>query len=439
LDARAYVRAEPGFGAESTADGSIYINIGLLHDVNFEDELAAVLAHEFAHILYRHHGSDWFARSQKIAAQVLNLKDAVQAAAQGDTSAKPSKATIAIAIASEVSDRIIAPNLWNKAQEREADGLGLDLLIAAGYRSGAARTSMELLASYDAEMRRRAQVQMDEFTTGAQTEMNETIKKGDLSQIVIGLVEGAGKVMGKAAKAAIDAIGGGHDPAEVRGELIDAYINREYLLAPRPQSTGLPWKTPGHPTVAVLANYAAAREAQSALGEGKLDEAGSLIRRAVSAPTTADAYPRMVFFELRAGQGNFDKAYRNLEIASDGPEPAFVVYYNMIKIQLKLGRTDEAVRLVEEAAGRLGDPPNLYPYQIAIFLGAEKKAAALALYTKCVLGYPDLAAGCSQAFGGLEAVAAAEGETDEGGSLADKLLGGQGEDVTQAPTGFTGQ
>ena len=440
LDAQAYVRAAPGFGAESTADGSIFINVGLLHDVDSEDELAAVMAHELAHVLYRHHGSDWFARSQKIAAQVLNLKDAVQAAAQGDTSAKPSKATIAIAIASEVSDRIIAPNLWNKAQEREADGLGLDLLIAAGYRSGAARTSMERLASYDAEMRRRAQEQMDEFTTGAQTEMNETIKKGDLSQIVIGLVEGAGKVMGKAAKAVIDTIGGGYDPAEVRGELIDAYINREYLLAPRPQSTPLPWKTPGHPTAAVLANYEAARKAKSALGEGKLDEAESLIRRAVGAPTKAVGDPRVVWFELRAKQGNLHKANRNLEIASDGPEPAFVVYEMMIESQLADGRTDEAVRLVEKAAQRLGDPPNLYPYQIAIFLGAEKKAAALALYTKCVLGYPDLATHCNRAFGGLEAVAAGDSEAEEGGSTADKLFGGQGGDPAKAlTTGFSGQ
>ena len=52
LDVQAFVRAESGFGADSTADGSIYINIGLLQDIESEDELAAVLAHEFAHILY---------------------------------------------------------------------------------------------------------------------------------------------------------------------------------------------------------------------------------------------------------------------------------------------------------------------------------------------------------------------------------------------------
>jgi predicted Zn-dependent protease len=440
LDVRAYVRAELGFGAASSADGSIYVHIGLLHDVESEDELAAVLAHELAHVLYRHHGSDWFAKSQKIAAQALSLKDAVQAAAEGDTSGKPSKSTLLIAIASQVSERIIAPNLWNKAQEREADGLGLDLLIAAGYRSGAARTSMERQASYEAELQERARQQMDEVTKAAQTEMNETIKKGDLSQIIVGLVEGARTVMGEAANAAIDAFGSDHDPAEVRGERIDAYINREYLLAPRPQSTALPWQAPGHPTAAVLANYRNARKASSALAEGKLDEAESLIRTAVGAATKADAYPRIVFSKLRAQQGNFDKAYRNLEIASDGPEPAFVVYNMMIETQLALGRKDEAVRLVDKAAQRLGDPPNLYPYQIAVLLGAEKKAEALALFTRCKLSYPDLAPDCNRALGGLEAVAADDGEAEGGGLVADKPLGGQGGDTTKAlTTGFGNQ
>jgi len=440
LDARAYVRAEPGFGAASTADGSIYINVGLLHDVESEDELAAVLAHELSHILYRHHGSDWFAKTQKIAAQVLSLKDAVKATIQGDTSAKPSKATILVAIASQVSDRIIAPNLWNRAQEREADRLGVDLLIAAGYRSGAARTSMQRLASHEEEMRRRAQERMDKLTAAAQTEMNETIEKGNLSQIIFGLVEGAGKVMGAAAKAAINTICSDHDSAEVRGELIDAYINREYLLVTPPDETALPWQTPGHPTAAVLANYEGARLADTALAEGRLDEAVSLIRQAVGGPTKADAYPRVVFFKLRAEQGNSDKAYRNLEIASVGPEPAFVVYEAMIEFQLALGRKDEAVRLVEKAAERLGDPPNLYPYQIAILLDAEKKAAALALHTKCALSYPDLVADCSRAFGGLEAVAAEEGETQGEGSATSKLLDGQVEDTSKAlKSSFTGQ
>jgi len=419
LDARAYLRAEPEIGAESMADGSIFINIGFLHEVGSEDELGAVMAHELSHVLYRHHGSDWFADSQKIAAQVLSLKDAVEGAADGDESGNASKSTLLVGVGSEMSERIIAPNLWNREQEREADGLGVDLLVAAGYRTGAARTAMERLASYEVALRQHAQQQMDEIAKAAEADMNEAIESGDLSQIMVGLVEGAGTVIGVASEAAIDAVGGGnHDPADVRVERIEAYINREYLLAPRPELTALPWQAPSHPTAPVLAHYAAAREAHSALNEGKLAEAESLIRTAVSAPTEADAYPRKIFSMLRQEQGNFAKAYQNLEIASAGPEPAFVIYRLMIEKQLAGGRPDEAVRLVDEAFQRLGEPPNLYPYQIGILVGAEKKAEALALFAKCKLSYPDLAPACDRALGGLQA--AAEGKTE--GSATEQLL-----------------
>jgi Zn-dependent protease with chaperone function len=435
LDVQAFVRAESGFGADSTADGSIYINIGLLQDIESEDELAAVLAHEFAHILYRHHGSDWFANSQKIAAQVLSLKDYAQAMVEGDTTSKDSKSVLLTAFASEMSERIIAPNLWNREQEREADSLGLDLLIAANYQSGAARTLLERLASYEAEMRERARQKLDEVAKAAEADMNEAINTGDLSQIIVGLVGGAGTVMKVAVGATIDAIGGGnHDSAEVRVERLDDYINREYLFAPRPQSTVLPWQTPSHPTATVLANYRAARKADSALAEGKLDEAESLIRAAVGAPTKADAYPRLIFSWVRAEQGDFGKAYRNLEIASDGPEPAFLVFRVMIEKQLAGGQMDEAVRLVDKASRRLDEPPNLFPYQIAILVAAKKNVEALALFARCKLSYPDLAPACNRALGGLQAVVAEDSDADDSATntLLDRQVGKSTNKATSA-------
>ena len=439
LNARAFVRAESRFSAHSTPDGSVYVTIGLLQDIESEDELAAVLAHELAHVLYRHHGSDWFANSQKMAAQVVSLRDYAQAMVKGEQSSEDSKTAQLAAFAGEMSERVIAPNLWNREQEREADGLGLDLMIAAGYRSGAARTSLERLASYEAEARERAREQLDEVAKAAEADMNEAVESGDLSQIFVGLVKGAGTALGVASEAAIDAVGGGdHDPAEVRAERLDAYINRKHLLAPRPKLTALPWQSSGHPTAPVLANYLNARKASSALAEGKLDEAESLIRTAVGGPTKADAYPRLIFSQVRAQQGDLGKSYRNLEIASDGPEPAFLVYNAMIESKLADGRNDEAVSLVGKAAQRLGEPPNLYPYQIAILATAERKAEALALFSKCKLEYPDLAPQCNRALGGLREVAADEDEGE--GSATSKLLGGQVEDSTEAlKTGFTGQ
>lgn len=445
LDAIAYVRSERGFGAASSADGSIYVNIDTLQDVQSEDELAAILAHELAHILYRHHGSDWFANYQKIGAQALSMKDEIKGFIEKDASADPSDETFAASVSSMVSEQIVAPNLWNRAQEREADGLGIDLMVAAGYLTGAARQAMERLAFYEEEKHKLAQKELEEREKAIKAEMDQAVQSGDVTNIVVGFAKGAGKAMNMAFGATVDALGGGdHDPAEVRLEWIDAYINREHLLAPRPPATALPWRKPGDPTAAVLANYLAARKAEGALAQGKLDEAEALIRTAVSGPTKADPYPRVVFAELRQQQGNFAKAYKNLQIASEGPEPAFAVYRRMIAKMLAGGKNQEAVRLVGEATERLGEPPHLFPYHIAILASTEQKADALALAAKCRLEYPELARDCKRAVGGLEA-AVADGGDDEDDMLTNAVTtkafgGGSLEDsLTDMKTGFAPQ
>ena len=85
----------------------------------------------------------------------------------------------------------------------------------------------------------------------------------------------------------------------------------------------------------------------------------------------------------------------------------------MIKTQLADGRTDEAVRLVDKAARRLGEPPNLFPYQIAILVAAKKNVKALALFARCKVSYPDLAPKCNRALGGLQAVVADDSDADD--------------------------
>ena len=436
LDARALVRAESRFSAYSTPDGSIYVSIGLLQTVVSEDELAAVLAHELAHVLYRHHGTDWFANSQKIAAQGLSLAQQAKAALEGKETGEESQSVLLTSVAGELSERVVAPNLWNREQEREADSLGLDLLIAAGYPSSAAVTSLERLAFYEADSRERARQELEEAAKAAEADMNESIESGDLSQIVVGLVKGAGTALGVASEAAIDAIGGGdHDPAEVRIERLGAYINREYLLAPRPAPSALPWQSPAHPTAPILANYRTANQAEGALAAGELDKAEGLIRTAVGAPTKADAYPRLVFSRLREQQGDFAKAYRNLEIATGGSEPAFAIYRLMIEKQLAGGRAEEAARLVGEAARRLDEPPTLYPYQIAVLVDARKKAEALAVFGKCKVTYPDLAPACNRALGGLRGMTAEAGQSDS--PATNKLLDREVTDpASKAATGF---
>ena len=58
-----FITSTPAFGAVATGEGDILINAGSLLAFSSEDELAAMLAHEAAHILLKHH-----ARSEQVKA-----------------------------------------------------------------------------------------------------------------------------------------------------------------------------------------------------------------------------------------------------------------------------------------------------------------------------------------------------------------------------------
>ena len=55
---RVYVRATNIYGAESSGDANIYVNYRTIERVESEDEMAATLAHELAHIVLGHPSAD---------------------------------------------------------------------------------------------------------------------------------------------------------------------------------------------------------------------------------------------------------------------------------------------------------------------------------------------------------------------------------------------
>lgn len=107
----------PDINAFATPGAYIYINRGLITYLSSEAQLAAVLAHEIAHVTARHHAR------QKRAQTTSNV------------------AATVLAVLSRSSDVGEATALWGAAtvsgygreMELEADGLGAKFMAAAGY------------------------------------------------------------------------------------------------------------------------------------------------------------------------------------------------------------------------------------------------------------------------------------------------------------------
>lgn len=119
--------------AFATLGGYIGINAGLILTAETEDEVAAVVAHEIAHVTQRHvlRGAE---RAQKDALPImLGMLGALIAAQQADVDGDASQAAVMSGLALMQQRQIN----YTRSNEHEADRIGIQTLARAGYAPGA--------------------------------------------------------------------------------------------------------------------------------------------------------------------------------------------------------------------------------------------------------------------------------------------------------------
>ncbi len=113
--------------------GHMYIYTGLLKMCDNEAQLASVMAHEIGHVAAYHHG--------ETLTRQMNT-ELIQSILVGNSRSELAKAGLQIAGATGA--------MWfSRAQEREADKLGMDYLFRAGYKPEAMVDFMQKLAQYE--------------------------------------------------------------------------------------------------------------------------------------------------------------------------------------------------------------------------------------------------------------------------------------------------
>jgi predicted Zn-dependent protease len=126
---------DPTVNAEATMGGKIYVNTGLFNEgiVTSEDELAAVVAHEIAHVTARH--------KQDMDSQLGLVEAASGIASLGTTIATGGMINVA---APSMAGHLFA---YKRVQEAEADHIGIIYMAEAGFDPQAAITVMEKMAA----------------------------------------------------------------------------------------------------------------------------------------------------------------------------------------------------------------------------------------------------------------------------------------------------
>jgi len=133
------VQSTDEFTVFTDNQGNIVVGSGVLRQVESEDELAAALSHELAHVMARDADTKNLFKKVPYTVETAGLIAGAVDARLSKTSLKPGQLTDFASDSLKATQSVgtfwsdlVAPT-WNRQQEREADLVGVDMVRAANY------------------------------------------------------------------------------------------------------------------------------------------------------------------------------------------------------------------------------------------------------------------------------------------------------------------
>jgi len=376
---RVVILASASYDAFSTPDGNVYVSMGLVSALESDDEVAAVVAHELSHVLLKHHTSDVLADMEKRgqALYELGLDAKTQftgtQAGKGDT-----RNLLAIQAATEATDKVMLP-AWGRGQERDADRLGVDLLVESGHSAPAMISMLEKLQAWETANAQAEQDFWERMKQASQRNLNETV----------------GVLYQKVTQSTSDA----HPKTAERMEDTARYLERHYGNRDLAEPKADAWTSAkSRPEVAqVLQNYKQAFAARRLLEEGKAQDAYTAARTAATGRTANDAYPNWILSRSAIAVGRQNEAIDALRRAVGSAEPVAVVYEDLILVNEREGRVPVALDWADRASQVFAGAPRWTPHKIRLLRKTGRIIEANTLALNCSVSTPDLKRQCQEA------------------------------------------
>ncbi|WP_043301359.1 M48 family metallopeptidase [Pseudomonas sp. M47T1] len=347
------------FGPSADAYGNVFVPLGMLESVESEDEIAAMLGHEISHVLLHHHDRDAAFKQQKdmmvnLATSILLGSVVADTGVDRSTgqmkfvSKNPlrtqntvSKTVIYAALINGFSDNVWS-TAWGRTQEDQADLLGTDLMIRAGYASRGANYSLERLNDYQGKQAPLLSSFLDERKS-AMKESLEQLNVNRFNQELNLLINGG---LSNGLKTATNYFQRAHMSPLDRDEELRKYLQREYPQQRRAHVDKRSWPKvrDAAPVAVALQAYRDANSVIFALAKNDMHTAEAANAKALASPVRNQPGIRKASFTLHLTQGRKQEAMKDLASIKDWSLASPELYDFMIAYQL--GQRDPAGALV---------------------------------------------------------------------------------------------
>lgn len=411
------------YGAETLIANEMLIYYGSLINAETDDELAAIVAHELAHILLGHNAKANYANIAFQRLQdyenVKNLRNSVESGHFVKTNDKQYTLkfdpglTRDIIKASEQKARAAElytayhGSVLGRPAEIKADLLAADLLIKAGYSPMGLYDSLSRLSgSYTVEkFVSKALAQSAKKTMAAvEKTMNEEI---DLFEKQVATFETTGEAnftgMGsllsfssfskglkkQLSKAATDfaweRFKTSHPVPQKRVSNLANYLDQNYSLRQRQKSKSKQFlKAYQRSGIASMSGYKKLEMASLDLMQGDIDKAASQSIASLVGANDKDPYKRFTAHRIRRDQKRSSSAIINIEKITNYQAVPNSAVIEMLDLLIENRKLTASSKIIAQKERYNPDISEFYPAKIAIALGHKKADEAKLVASECV-------------------------------------------------------
>lgn len=347
VDARVFVLPYNEFAAYTLEHGSIYIALGTLLSLENDDELAAILGHEYGHLLLKHHRKDAL---QQFTGHAMKAAE-IYVAAKGGS--KVAENYAAVKMASWVADKALFPS-WGRGQENEADALGTDLMIAAGYNPDAMQSMLKKLEA--------SMAQRQAFVAENPLKVQSTPDGTQRLQI------DAATLLNNMRMSLEGNLAEEHDSARERRGGVREYLRAQYPERPMMgfDSKSLAAVLNSSSEKRRIVQYQSAHSAEDYMVANDFGKAIPAGARSLGGAIGEDPYARMLMFDIRRLKGEQDKAVTNLQKAYETGRAPMSTYRVLADRAIAAGDYAGALAYLNEIDQQFQKPREILPDLIRV-------------------------------------------------------------------------
>lgn len=433
-----YLLAQSSLSAYATGAGNIYISLPWLQSVQSEDELVALLAHEFGHIYLHYHSLEGAIASADTAAGFASLGLGIAyktAQAQGWNQVDTLQASYALG-------KTLTTALYGQTQEGAADRFALHITHKLGYSyEHGAKAFLERQAGWEQQndalelqkqeaLKKALQASTLENAARKAPKSNNAVSTA-LNDASANLQAGLNVGMNQASFDLTRWIGkltSAHPDSVKRqdslAEIADQYpaIAEERPAAQAPLQAALAQKR----TQAILKNYQTAYKAMEA---PQSPGAVALARQAASGPTATHAVPLFALYTAASAQpGAVRGLPRDLGSLFDAnfnseADRAWALYTERSTRLKESGQRDASKRVLERGLQHFAVAEETMPYAVKFYGETDGWDRAKQQAQQCRQRFPRVAERCQTAARSPQEVAEIDRRSEKKASeLTDRWL-----------------